>query len=122
MDMTDLPPGRELDALVAEKVMGWTSQQFPDGAMPEVKHWSPPGETTRMVPLYSTDWRAAGEVLEKMDRPLLRQFMDGTWYCIHGSLVALEHALRKSSRVGKTGPHAICLAALAAVTVAVGDE
>ena len=46
----EMPAGRELDALVAEKVMGW--DHYPS------KH--------EIVPAYSTDIAAAWEVVEKM--------------------------------------------------------
>jgi hypothetical protein len=68
MKMTD----RELDALVAEKVMGWIIgyplADAPDGMPPR-----PPGDTRShydypvLVPAYSTDITAAWQVVEKME-------------------------------------------------------
>lgn len=65
--MIDLPAGRELDALIAEKVMGWApvhdglNFRWADGGDYEKRHryvcdWSP-----------STDIAAAWQVVERMD-------------------------------------------------------
>lgn len=103
-----LPPGRELDALVAEKVMGWQ-------VAPRVVHsgywatktvedkWRLQAPVSSWHP--STDWRAAGEVLERMRMPMLQRFSDGSWYCLPNN-----ESVGSSSA---TGPHAISLAALA---------
>jgi hypothetical protein len=66
--------GRELDALIAEKVMGWTDIEE-DESDPNTRYsWNEafigldptaPG-CFRSIPCYSTDMAAAWEVLEKM--------------------------------------------------------
>ena len=58
-------PGRELDALVAEKVMGWTYSQsamvwYPSGLHPMANVF---GHT---IPNYSTSIEAAWQVVEKI--------------------------------------------------------
>ena len=119
MNIDELKPGRELDALIAEKVMGikLEKSQIFDG----------PGyycaSTYIIIPTYSTDITFAWEVVEKMKKMLGCRFFiydcheDGT---IEASFFA--------SRVGgitevpdgmlataKSIPHAICLAALRAM-------
>jgi hypothetical protein len=73
MDTDQVPAGRELDALVAEKVMGWSRKTGVDG-------WDdmwPPGENGNIerrvtapgfggLPHYSTDVAAAWKVVEKL--------------------------------------------------------
>lgn len=59
-------PGRELDALVAEKVMGWRKRETPPGGHIWIDKDNlayVPGE----LPRYSTDIAAAWEVVEKLN-------------------------------------------------------
>lgn len=107
-----MKPGRELDALVAEKVMGW--QIFGDeGVHPRHKdlfdktpHWS----MLREYPCYSEKIAAAWEVVGKINDCLhLKEHgVKGVWevfFCgYHGSIVSAD-----------TAPEAICKAALLAV-------
>lgn len=90
-------PGRELDALIAERVMGG-----------KTKCTEIPGY--EFIPNYSEDIAAAWEVVEKLKkpRPIFNLECDqrlGRWNAnFYGA--AAE---------GDTAPHAICLAALAAL-------
>ena len=67
MDTDQVPAGRELDALVAEKVMGWTRihrlNQVGDfcGVPPQ-------GAPPYILPCHSTDIAAAWKVVEKLHR------------------------------------------------------
>src|SRR5437763_10661229 len=61
----DVKPGRELDALVAERVMGWAVERNTVDSEPIVM-FSKPGEYYGPVPPYSTDIAAAWEVVEKL--------------------------------------------------------
>ena len=73
----ELQAGRELDALVAEKLFGWThvgtSAAYgypPDSTIPTEERepavgW-PPRAYTKQVPKYSTDIAAAWQVVEKL--------------------------------------------------------
>lgn len=75
-----MQPGRELDALIAEKVMGWHgpiqwvddedgSDPFllePGVEIPEGADEDWVGDNNCIMPHYSTTWAAAGEVIEKM--------------------------------------------------------
>jgi len=63
-EILSMKPGRELDALVAEKVMLWRKRLYNgfeywdgEGDKPLVDNWSP-----------STDMSAAGEVAEKLQK------------------------------------------------------
>lgn len=116
-----MKPGRELDALVAEKVMGlsyypvWTNSYgqhvphavFDKGVKQNVV-------TCGYLKPYSTDIAAAWEVVEKFNGLYIGesesdpgrhwwQFVDSNE---QDSYIGAE---------GKTAPHAICLAALKAV-------
>lgn len=81
VDITSLPAGRELDALVAEKVMGWkwgAEYKTVDGN--PVGWWEEPGserlhwgcyklgEMPPTVPYYSTEIKDAWEVVERFKR------------------------------------------------------
>lgn len=120
-----MKPGRELDALIAEKVMGWTWD--------EKSAWSPSGSKwSRKVPgkvildewgwllHYSTDICAAWEVVEKMSQIGFKFVISNS---VIGGLESSEkpwcffgkQGERVIDIVGHTIPHAICLAALKAV-------
>src|SRR3990172_8418422 len=67
-----LPAGRELDALVAEKVMGWTITAWASGepwGNREIFEPSGRGPHRKAahVPTYSTDIAAAWEVVQKLE-------------------------------------------------------
>lgn len=112
-----MKPGRELDSLVAEKVMGWRKDSDGDWERPSkdaIDGWYP----DHLFP-YSTDIAAAWEVVEK----LTAQFGDDftIW-----SIWSRENKIRARFNRGEsrtyaaqadapTAPHAICLAALKAV-------
>lgn len=109
-EIMKMRPGRELDAIVAEKMMGW--EYFPaqvtgtfvrlgyffDPVSGEAHHhWSP-----------STDISAAWEVVEKFEYIDVRSFKDHYGCTVYGKTMT-----------GKTAPEAICKAALLAV---MGEE
>ena len=111
-----MEPGRELDALVAEKVMGYRIFNPP----PIDDPWEvlPDNSRGRPVLAYSTDIAAAWEVLEKM-RLLLPGQEIMLYYCDGWSVGALCQAAG-TIEIGDrftdvesvaTAPHAICLAA-----------
>lgn len=118
----NLPPGRELDALVAEKVMGlepwpeqdsrWECKAFRAPIIPqgvEPKPCAPPN--------YSTGIAAAWEVVEKL--VALDYRVRVTAYRDNSYGVTLSFPLSAGKRDGlfeaETAPHAICLAALKAI-------
>lgn len=108
-----MAPGRELDALVAEKVLGY-----------EIT----PGGYTGYLPSFSTDIAAAWEVVEKLRamNSTLELYSPGALVNDEMGIHAVEwQATFKSweepwgphgpSVEAQTAPHAICLAALKAV-------
>jgi hypothetical protein len=137
--MTDLKPSRELDALIAEKVMGWRPMQsfpFKQEDWPAFCDLDGREIWQGDIPHFSTDIAAAWEVVEKIPMTIYAPgapYADGE-YCNHGQdyddeddptgigpwAAEADHPdkARLSDRVyGVSGPHAICLAALRAVGV-----
>lgn len=113
-------PGRELDALIAEKVMGlepWPEQRFNERAFkaPIVPFGQEPKPCS--CPNYSTDIAAAWQVVGRLDGQWTLDGHEGIgwtakFYSSTGGLDAV--VVRVESRA-PTAPHAICLAALKAV-------
>jgi hypothetical protein len=144
MTDTELQAGRELDAIVAEKVMGWERSHD----MPPFAHlWFAPRDTesamakaqgavykssgaggTRPafpVPRYSTDIAAAWLVVDRI-RPTddtrygvtIESAVAG-WYCtIEDADVEWDDPAHTSVAYGETLPLAICRAALASAGAA----
>lgn len=113
--MTELTAGRELDALIAEKVMGWKlDYEFADyvGA-PTVPSLRDQYDEWGMLPELSTDISAAWQVVEKMSK---------AWDFAVNRIDGLNSVSFKPDTGGKwiteyglTASEAICLAALKAV-------
>ena len=113
---------REIDALVAEKVMGWSQvyiNDYPIANAPEYLY--PPSdfapEEPEIVPHYSIDISAAWQVVEKMidneslDFPDFKLENYGFWRALFFDAVQnREHGMDEAM----TAPMAICLAALKA--------
>ena len=112
----DMKPGRALDAAVAERVMEWAAcGRGEDGEM--LGAAPPTWDVWEVVPHYSTDWRAAGEVWAKVGTMQL----EGPWWDPGENIAPFKCRVIDRPRdlcepysYGDTGPHAICLAALAA--------
>jgi hypothetical protein len=112
-------PGRDLDVLVATKVMGWV--RLDDGVDP---HTSEPFERWRRsdgskysgIPSYSTSIEAAWEVVEKLHLSLV--WNDEGWE-VYTEDQVVDHELEHGGFAARerSAPHAICLAALKAVGV-----
>lgn len=108
-----MPAGRELDALVAEKVMGLDIVS--NGLKYEPRYYLPEYERTyhRAVPVYSTDISAAWEVAEKFGEMSVRKYQTMSlgyrWVC--RIYVNEEDVIAN----GLTAPEAICKSALIAV-------
>ncbi len=114
--------GRELDALVAEKVMGWKvlSHWDADGGIKHlVDHNQCEVRPAEFKP-YSTDISAAWEVVEKLQS-------EGFHACVHRYVQKNPHwgaqfdkedldvICGPTQGAAPTAPHAICLAALKTV-------
>jgi hypothetical protein len=123
MDVDSMEAGRELDTLVAERVMGWTRWDitggedcpcesgvtyFADwGDMGGVAVYTPP-HLTGDVEFYfepSRDIKDAWRVVETMKGVSVAKRADGRWMCWHWNRV-------HRSGAGETAPLAICRAAL----------
>lgn len=125
--MKNLNPGRELDAQVAEKVMGFRRLPMcgPNGEVFE--NWQRPHESEQWLrtelPHYSTEIAAAWEVVGKIGLVSLINGPDG-WKCSFGVRKdhkpgdfssSWEFSISQVDARGATAPHTICLAALKAV-------
>lgn len=108
--------GRELDALAAEKVMGWTVQLIV-GPQDAFEEWRDPrGWRYGPEPKpYSTDIAAAWQVVEQMqgreltDIAVSWDIRDDKWCWVA--------RFGRTERTGYTAPTAICRAALAALSI-----
>lgn len=100
--------GRELDALIAEKVMGWHMAKKPAGeGWPPSRYWQSI-EARERPPRYSENISAAWQVVEHMERTRPNEFM--LWAEVGQWGAEFDNDL---SRFAQTAPLAICLAALA---------
>ena len=125
-----LKPGRELDALVAEKVMGWRKKTFPGGgggytawvdenkkAMKLISNFTMI-ETCYRCDYFrpSTDIAAAWEVVEKMlerggcEIGCYGSKSGGKWFEVN--VITMNGEVKVTAH---TAPEAICKAALLAV-------
>jgi hypothetical protein len=112
----DLQAGRELDALIAEKVMG-----IKCGACLQDGQLEPITMDWREIPHYSTDIAAAWEVVEKaylVIRPSLLHGSNLQW--IAGQLKGVRASglieiIKETYTEAETAPLAICKAALRAI-------
>lgn len=114
-----LRPGRELDELIAEKVMGYSMCEKPWPNSTEIyRSWvSPEGMHAGFdLPHYSTDIAAAWRVVEELSPKII--VGPSPW--VLGKYVATWGACDSYADCfdwleADTAPHAICLAALKAV-------
>jgi hypothetical protein len=98
--------GRELDALVAEKVMGIKDVRITKGLGPVYDFTGTQGMPRKTVPHYSTDIAAAWDVINQHHFAINLHRVGAAWY------VKLDGEFEAA---GESAPHAICLAALKAV-------
>lgn len=109
--------GRELDALVAEKVIGWQIHQPNWGCPPAVRR---PGGAISLylpeaVPHYSTSIAAVWEVMEALRQRGVHLRVSSAYRGYE--VQRWERDQWCSTEYGETAPLAICLAALKAVAV-----
>jgi hypothetical protein len=110
-----MKPGRELDALVAEKVMGWM-RQHDIWYGPKLKM----AQAFDRPPNYSTDIAAAWEIVEKFSKLGWDVTVFSGGEMRDGDEIYAEFDPRYCDgkfalKSAYTAPHAICLAALNAV-------
>lgn len=114
-----LEAGKPLDALIAEKVMGWEWRDLEAGLRvliePSAEHLLKAGVVIEVgrppylndnLPAYSTDISPAWMVAVKTFMTIA-PYHDGTYHAANGQVVAY----------GETAPLAICRAALKAIQV-----
>jgi hypothetical protein len=131
VDGAELEAGRELDALVAERVMGWVLTLSPRSIAEadDEEWWSMPSGLVRHVDYWrpSTDIAAAWEVVEKLrdlgffldisvavdrfDVDMRADRMPSDWWLREGPLAEAT-----------TAPLAICRAALQAITLSTNSD
>jgi hypothetical protein len=114
-----MTPGRELDALVAEKVMGWLVDHRRMLGAPKPHITDPFVDHIELVPVprFSTDIAAAWEVVDTILTPTAA--WGGHRYfkvnAIQEMFTVTFETNYEGRATAKTMPHAICLAALKAV-------
>lgn len=111
-------PGRELDSLIAENVMGLREKLLAAGSQSEYEQVR---REIEYCPEYSSDPAAAYELklrLDDMDFLCLTRRLEkgGKWECSLSQYYPDPTGKREShTAVGDTEMHAVCLAALKAV-------
>lgn len=114
MAIETLPAGRELDAIVAEKVMGWCR-----GSEASSGEWQRHDGMLAELPKFSTDIAAAWQVVEKL-RPddiflTISALPDGDYECAAQNEIGETLKLADSACVkAGSAPLVICRAALLA--------
>ena len=122
-EILNMPAGREMDALVAEKVMGWTNPRItPSGRFRITPPMGGKYHGGQMPPKYSTDIAAAWQVVEwLMERGdvFVEYWSDGEWFVADKPVGVRQDATTAMCDGKATGemsaPLAICRAALLAV-------
>lgn len=118
--------GRELDALIAKKIMGWKQEYIQSVSgewhpmWKEPEYLIPPGSyKAQVVPPFSTDLAAAWKVVKKLMEygdVFIEFWSDDEWFVANKPVGVREDAACASCDGRKTGessvPLAICRAAL----------
>jgi hypothetical protein len=116
-------PGRELDLLVAEKVMGRTVSDNPDPIIFKRGDFESHISGPDTIPNYSTDISAAWEVVEKLRKegilleikPISEEiytYRNAVRNAGMSQYATIVHGYICNGIEADTAPHAICLAAL----------
>lgn len=108
-----MKPGRDLDALVNEKIFRIISLKVREGNPAGMKPGWPDN-----IPHYSTDISAAWGVVENMcivDVAQVRKINENGKEEVFYSCKIVTEMCKVFKEYGNTAPHAICLAALRAV-------
>ena len=108
--INQMDAGPELDALIAEKVMGIDPQSFKD----EIVYRESVGFERGQLPAFSTDMTAAWRIVEKFHFSYdVEIFSTGDWVSVKIDCSTPMHDA--VTAWADTAPLAICLAALKAV-------
>ena len=110
--MTTYTAGRDLDALIAEKVMKLQVIRF--SGNPLVYATTKSDEDGKYLPCYSTAIADAWTVVEKLGKAFEVHYREGAFSCLieEGDEVTAHYIAEATA---ETAPLAICLAALKAV-------
>lgn len=119
MNIDDMEPGKELDALIAEKIMGWKFRKPTHGSCCTCQRCGRDYDTCNNAPCdFSADLAAAWSVVEKVNDNandvVIEVAGDGIIEVVMGWF-DMEGWSHFQKAKGKSAPHAICLAALKAV-------
>lgn len=101
MNIDTVTPGRELDALIAEKVMGHTLVQLPSGIYEEVPIPGAGGFVSSELRYYSVSMHAAWKVLEHVSLLRLRKGDETILYKPVIRLEFYEHDGMYSCHIGR---------------------
>jgi len=123
-EILSMPAGRELDALIAEKVMKITPEKCDFPVFTDKRDWVDPGEyfvnvpgSVTELPRYSTDIAATWEVVERLTKPTSFPDIDiDLLTTVRGWLFVIKYDIAVHRANAETAPLAICRAALLAVT------
>lgn len=124
-----MEPGRKLDALVAEKVMGWTLNRFWPvcdlriDQSKQCEQWFNEEAQYSDLPNYSTNLKAAWEILEIISCHSLEVYWEEYfgWRCEISLWDTVIGDMKVTKERGDTAPHAICKAALRLYGVDLND-
>lgn len=105
--------GKEINALVAEYIMGWIVMEDKDVGIPDQSGLS----AYQAIPLYSSDWNMAGKVIEEMGKnhfisitnASMRDISLDHWFC------RMDKGKHIYESMAAIVPLAICKTALLAV-------
>lgn len=118
-----MKPGRELDALVAEKVMGWVRPAMDSPYIVDDPIHGKLAYLSGEIPHYSADIAAAWEIIEKLrgGYHVTLESFGSHWRCDISVITASVASGTKGNGQGRadTAPMAICLAALKAKGVTI---
>ncbi|OMD34799.1 BC1872 family protein [Paenibacillus odorifer] len=123
-EIQGMKPGREMDALIAEKVLGWTDIRRVNPAV--IHSFSADGNHANFgfspvlykhvpFPLYSTDISAAWEVVEKLRIAVTPQSIGAPEELSYMAEYENAPYVELKRVFAKTAPEAICKCALLAV-------
>ncbi len=112
-DILNMPASREMDALIANMVMGWkwvTTQRMADGELTGISRDEGGVTYVDTVPNYSKGLSAAWEVVN-----ICHQYKIGSPSNLGNTFAFVQLRMKSAQATADTAPLAICRAALLAV-------
>jgi hypothetical protein len=116
MTEQQIQPGRELDALIAERIMGYQTM-FDDAAGDYFLLNDQGNDLDEWVPNYSTNPNDAELVIYRINIAMLAVFTEHYDTRVVARIMRYQHEphphwLQQHAAEARTAPHAICLVAL----------